>query len=419
MESGPRAILLLPGETLDHVLSYTLPQKERHLLEHLCVLRGVCRRFGIFARSAAPARLYLHDFNYYRALSRESKSGDKRAKVLQALLRHGWMRENLEEFHVNWSSVLKKNYSVCHTIRGLLRDLLSLSGVFPSLTWLDINIQCDHICGYQGIDGALLQHMPAAMPSLERLCLVGCFRFDDEEAEENMITPGQWTNFFRQLNQPLQSLSLGEVMMGDEHVEAFMPIVGRDLKRLELINCWTTDFEGEEGFPLGDDSAIAVANNCANLVSFSFAESAITTAALRRVLSANTGIRKLDLSWNRSLRPDAVEVIAQYLTHLTELRNYWSGGDTFWLNSESLKTLCDLLARNNGGDMPVSLLGLQTNEEGLGQGVVYAIHKGLKIVEIGSDNSLQEELEISGTAVEIREPAYPFYIDGSQVNECC
>ncbi|EJK63030.1 hypothetical protein THAOC_16335 [Thalassiosira oceanica] len=385
MESGPCAILLLPGETLDHVLSYTLPQKERHLLEHLCVLRGVCRRFGIFARSAAPARLYLHAFNYYRALSRESKSGDKRAKVLQALLRHGWMRQNLEEFHVNWSSVLKKkknNFStICHTIRGLLRDLLSLSGGFPNLTWLDISIQSDHISDYQGIDGALLQHMPAAMPSLERLCLVGCFHnpFDEEEAEENEITPGQ----------------------------------------LELINCWTPDFEGEERFPLGDDSAIAVANNCAQLVSFSFAESAITTAALRRVLSANTGIRKLDLSWNRSLGSDAVEVIAQYLTHLTELRNYWSGGDTFWLNSESLKTLCDLLARNNGGDMPLSLLGLQTNEEGLGQGVVYAIHKGLKVVEIGSDSSLREELENSGTTVEIREPNYPFYIDGSQVNGFC
>ena len=168
------AILLLPGETLDHILSYTLPHKER-----------VCRRFGIFARSAVPARLYLKSFN-----ERESKSGDKRVRVLQALLHHGWMRQNLKEFHVNWSSVLK-NHSICHTIRCLLRDLLSLTGGFPSLTWLDINIY-DGIFDYQGIDGALLQHMPAAMPSLEKLCLVGCFH---EQGEENMITSGQWTNF--------------------------------------------------------------------------------------------------------------------------------------------------------------------------------------------------------------------------------
>jgi len=300
MEADPCALLRLPGETLDHVLSYTLPDEECQTLEYLGVLCGVCRRFRAFAMTAAPARLYLHDFDdEYPALSRKSTSGDKRARVLRALLSHGWMRQNLEEFHVSSSSVLLKNgkgRSICDTIRSLLRDLLVLPGGFPSLTWLDINLQSDLIWDYHGVDGALLQHMPAAMPSLERLCLVACFpRGDDnQEALELEITSDQWINFFRRLNRPLQSLSLGRMTMSDEHVEAFMPFVGRDLRRLELIFCYTYDYEVDKEYRLGDDSAIAVANNCTNLESFSFALSNITASALKSVLASNPGIRTLD-----------------------------------------------------------------------------------------------------------------------------
>ena len=410
-------LLLLLGETLDHVLSYTLPDDECQTLEHLGVLCGVCRGFRSSARRAAPARLYLHEFKGYPALSRRSASGDKRARVLRTLLRHGWMRQNLEEFHVNWSSVLEKNYTICHTIRGLLRDLLSLPGGFPNLTWLDINLQCDHFCGYQGVDGALLQQMPSAMLSLERLCLVSCFPFgeDNEEEQENEITPEQWTNFFRKLNRPLQSLSLGLVRMADEHVEAFMPVVGRDLNKLELMGCCTCDHEEEEEYRLGDDSAIAVANSCKNLATLAFAESDITTSALRSVLSANAGIRKLDLSSNKRLGSDTVEVIAQYLPQLTELRNYWPSKDADWLSNTALKSLCDLLAGNNGGDMPLSLLGLHNNVSRISQGILYAIRKGLKVIEI-DEEYLRDEIDNSGAAVEIRHPTYVYHIDGSQMN---
>ena len=367
MEADPCALLRLPGETLDHVLSYTLPDEECQTLEYLGVLCGVCRRFRTFARTAAPARLYLHDFDGgYPALSRQSTSGDKRARVLRALLRHGWMRQNLEEFHVNWTSVLKKNYSVCHTIRGLLRDLLSLPGGLPSLTWLDINLQCSVLWDYHGIDGVLLQHMPAAMPSIESLCLVACFpRGDDnQEAREVEITPDQWTNFFRQLNRPLQSLSLGEVIMTDKHVEAFMPVVGRDLRRLELIECATHDLEEDEEYRLGDDSAIAVANNCAKLVSLSFAQSDITTSALRSVLASNPGIRTLDLSLNERLESDAVGVIAQCLPQLTELRHYYHSGDADWLNNTTLESLCDLLVGNFIRLSGVHVIDLVINSKG-------------------------------------------------------
>ena len=326
------------------------------------------------------------------------------------------MRQNLEELHVNWSSVLD-NRNICHSIRGLLRDLLSLSGGFPNLTWLDINLQCDHIYSYQGVDGALLQHMSAAMPSLERLCLVSCFPFgeDNEEEQENEITPEQWTNFFRKLNRPLQSLSLGLVRMADEHVEAFMPVVGRDLNKLELMCCCTYDHEEEEEYRLGDDSAIAVANSCKNLATLSFAEFDITTSALRSVLSANTGIRKLDLSSNKWLGSDTVEVIAQYLPQLTELRNYWPSKDADWLSNTALKSLCDLLAGNNGGDMPLSLLGLHNNVSRISQGILYAIRKGLKVIEI-DEEYLRDEIDNSGAAVEIRHPTYIYHIDGSQMN---
>ena len=255
----------------------------------------------------------------------------------------------------------------CETIRGLLRDLLSLPGAFPSLAWLDINLQCDDIFGFRGVDGALLQHMPTAMPSLERLCLVACFPSGDsnEEEQENEITPDQWKNFFRQLRLPLKSLSLGCVRMTDEQVKAFMPVVGPGLERLELTRCHTWDHELEEYFAIGDASAIAVANNCTKLSSFAFADSNITTSALRCLLTANTGIRKLDLSSNCMLGSDTVEAIAQHLPQLTELRNYWpksgnwrGNGEVGWLSSAALKSLCDLNARRNGGDMTLSFLGL-------------------------------------------------------------
>ena len=359
----------------------------------------------------------VHDFGGYPALPRQSTSGDKRARMLRALLHHGWMRQNIEEFHVSWTSVLKKNYSVCHTIRGLLRDLLSLPGGLPSLTWLDINLQCSVLWDYHGIDGVLLQHMPAAMPSIESLCLVACFpRGDDnQEAREVEITPDQWTNFFRQLNRPLQSLSLGEVIMTDKHVEAFMPVVGRDLRRLELIECATHDLEEDEEYRLGDDSAIAVANNCAKLVSLSFAQSDITTSALRSVLASNPGIRTLDLSLNERLESDAVGVIAQCLPQLTELRHYYHSGDADWLNNTTLESLCDLLAGNNGGDMHLSLLGLQNSDHRISRGVRYAIRKGLKVVET-NDKDLRQELEGFESAVMIRYPAHNFYVDGSKLN---
>ena len=418
MGADPCALLRLPGDTLDHVLSYTLPEEECQTLEYLGVLCGVCRRFRAFAMIAAPARLYLHDFDdEYPALSRKSTSGDKRARVLRALLRHGWMRQNLEEFHVSSSSVLLKSGSICDTIRSLLRQLLSLPGGFPSLTWLDINLQSDYFWGYHGVDGTLLQCIPTAMPSLERLCLVACFpRGDDNQEELEMeITPNQWINFFRRLNRPLQSLSLGQGMMSDEHVKAFMPVVGRDLRRLELIYCFTYDYEVEEECRLGDDSAIAVANNCANLVSFSFVHSDITTFALRSVLASNPGIRALDLSCNESLGSDTAGVIAQYLPQLTELRNYWPSPEADWLDNTTLESLCDSLAGKNGGDMPLSLLGLQCNNNRIRQGVMHAIHMGLKVIEI-DDEDLHEEVEDSGSAVGIRYPSYEFYVGGSQMN---
>ena len=264
--------------------------------------------------------------------------------------------------------------------------------------------------------------MPTAMPSLERLCLVACFPSGDsnEEEQENEITPDQWKNFFRQLRLPLKSLSLGCVRMTDEQVKAFMPVVGPGLERLELTRCHTWDHELEEYFAIGDASAIAVANNCTKLSSFAFADSNITTSALRCLLTANTGIRKLDLSRSDMLGPDTVEVIAEYLPRLKELRNYWQiRGD--WLSSEALKSLCDSNARSNGGDMTL-FLGLCYDEHKISEGIMYAVRKGLKTIEINNGSRpdpnrfLQNDLMKSGAAVDIRQPTYPFYIDGSQMN---
>ena len=422
------ALLLLPGETLHHVLSYTLPDAECQTLEHIGMLSGVCRRFRSFAVTAAPKRLCLHQFGEkYPALLHRS-TRDKRARLLRALLRHSWMRQNLEEFHVSCWSVLE-NGGICHTIRCLLRDLLSLPGAFPSLIWLDINLQCNDIFGYQGVDGALLQHMPSAMPSLERLCLVACFPFGNNDQEEQVIeiTPDQWTDFFRQLRLPLKSLSLGYVRMTDEHVKAFMPVVGRGLERLELTKCYTYNHFWDEEDPLNDDSAIAVATNCTKLTSLTFAESYISTSALRCVLAANTGIRKLDLSSSDILGSDTVEVIAQHLPHLTEFRNYWprsggmsANGEDDWLSNSALKSLCDLNARSNGGVMSLLFLGLCDDEYKISEGIMYAVRKGLKTIEIRPDDdsnrSLRNDIENSGAAVVIQQPTYPFHIDGSQMN---
>ncbi|KAL7456180.1 hypothetical protein ACHAWC_007695 [Mediolabrus comicus] len=174
----------------------------------------------------------------------------------------------------------------------------------PALEWLDIDLQSDSTFDFHIIDAAILRGLPTALPSLKQLCLSKCIH--------------------------------------DAHVEAFMPVVGQHLTRLELVSCMDHSDDEENidydfmPMKLTDRSASAIAQNCKKLESFSFVESEITTSGLQSVISNNQKITTLNISNNGSLGDNAVDVIARFLPRLKELRNYWPTSRSRWLTDDSL-----------------------------------------------------------------------------------
>ena len=228
------------------------------------------------------------------------------------------------------------------------------------------------------------------------------------------------------MQTPLESLSLGDVYwMSDAHVEAFMPVVGEHLIRLELVTCM--DFSDEEGnmdhnIYLTDRSASAIAQHCTKLESFSFVESEITTSGLQSVISNNPNITTLNLSKNNSLGDNnvggnTVDVIARFLPRLKELRNYWTTPRSRWLTDDSLISLINAQEKQNGG-VCLNLIGLQSEGNLTIRGLEYAIKKGVKVIE--TDHALRSltaekvaKLE-SEYDVKFWQAKYVHYMDGSR-----
>ena len=224
---------------------------------------------------------------------------------------------------------------------------------------------------------------------------------------------------------PLTSLSLcGPEWMTDSHIEAIMPIIGKNLVRLELVDCSAWDHESpidSEGRLLSDISIISIAQHCKKLKTFSMTTSSITCRGLERLLSSNAGIKTLNLSDSQQLEPRAVDIISRYLPRLEVLRNYWPNKrEPDWLTDDSLIALVDAQERESGGSgIFLKLLGLYAydhlNYEGPKltiRGIKCAIEKGVGEIEIDKGD-LYYLIVCSGAKVyEVKD--FVHFIDGSK-----
>ena len=105
-------LLELPEETLNLILSYSAPRNER-VWAWIGNLRRTCKTFNrlALAKSLAPTSFCLDSYaDYYMPRLRSVYSYiDVRKSILQSMNEHSWMRENLKELHINWSSILRRS----------------------------------------------------------------------------------------------------------------------------------------------------------------------------------------------------------------------------------------------------------------------------------------------------------------------
>jgi hypothetical protein len=198
-----------------------------------------------------------------------------------------------------------------------------------------------------------------------------------EQSDGCEVSPSQLKHFAQSLKSPLESLSFAQVhWMSDEHVAAFLPVMGRDLTSLELIDCvvfQTGEFgvdvdaedEGEEDreqvVHLTDAGIAVVARECRRLESLSITDSETTATGLAEVLQANSALRTLDLSSSTSLGRDAAGVIAMCTPHLITLRNCW-GGNPPWLDDDGIITIMNgQLKASKGKGVSLRTIGLQSD----------------------------------------------------------
>ncbi len=370
--------------------------------------------------SYLPTSINLADFEHYHKIDGTSDDEfDARVGIIRSIHDYSWKRVNLKEFHWIWGSdgwMGNEPGEMHETIRLLLRSLFTRPASLPALEWLDIDLQSDNVLGFNLFDATILRGLPTALPSLKQLCLCNCFH------EEEVLSPDVLKEFFECMQTPLESLSLGEVYwMTDAHVEAFMPVIGQHLIRLELVTCM--DFSDEEGnidfdyipIHLTDRSASAIAQTCTKLESFSLADSDITTSGLQRVISNNPEITTLDLSKNESLGDNTVDILARFLPRLKELRNYWVRSN--WLTDDSLISLINAQEKLNGG-VCLNLIGLQSEDNLTIRGLEYAIKKGVKVIETDHDlRSLTAEVVAkleSEYDVKFWQAKYSIYLDGAR-----
>ena len=388
--------------------------------------------------SYLPTSINLADFEYYQKIDGTSyEEFDARVGIIQSIHDYSWKRMNLKEFHWIWGSdgsMGNMPGEKHETIRLLLRSLFARPASLPALEWLDIDLQSDNTYEFHIIDATILRGLPTALPSLKQLCLCRCLN------EEEVVSPDVLREFFECMQTPLESISLGDVTwMSDDHVEAFMPVVGEHLTRLELVTCM--DYSDEEGnidfdhipIYLTDRSASVIAQHCTKLESFSFVDSDITTSGLQSVISNNPKITTLDLSKNDGLGDNTVgdntvDLLSRYLPRLKALRNYWTTARSRWLTDDSLISLINAQEEQNG-NVCLNLIGLQSEENLTIRGLEYAVKKGLKVIEM--DKETYEKVRVIGIRckslagkvlslleleydVKVWQAKYSHYFDGSR-----
>lgn len=347
------------------------------------------------------------------------------------------MRVALQEIHVNnFASVSKSmdfHSKIDEYLITLLRSLITTPNSLPNLQWLDISIQKGLFNSCDLIDEDSLLKLPAAVPSLRKLCLGACFR--SGEGMEREISPLALKRVFSSLPL-LTSLSLfNPGWLTDEHVAAIMPIIGKSLTRLELISCIKRGYSGESGMNkvhLTDLSLESIASNRGKLTSFAVVESHFTTAGLEKVFKANPSIDTLNLSYCEQLDERVMSVISSRLAHLKAFRCYWSvdrhdsfGGTRkdLWFNDETVMSLIKAQEKEHGAsDIPLEILGILKRTNVTSKALGYAVERGVHI-ELDYDHkesSLLHDLirDIPNSEVlPIHNAKYGHYIDGSRASE--
>jgi hypothetical protein len=364
--------------------------------------------------SFLPTSINLADFERYHKIDGTSSyEFDARVGIMQSIRDYSWKRMNLKEFHWIWGSdggMGDEPGETHEAIRLLLRSLFARPASLPALEWLDIDLQSDNVDEFNVIDATILRGLPTAMPSLKQLCLCNCLH------EEEVVSPNELKEFFECMQAPLESLSIGYVTwMSDAHVEAFMPVIGEHLIRLELVNCM--DYSNEEGnidfdydpTHLTDRSLSAIAQHCTELESFSFADSDMTTSGLQRVISNNPKITTLNLSGS-SLGDNTVDILSRFLPRLKELRKHWISN---WLTDDDLISLINAQEEQNG-HVCLNLIGLYSEDKLTIRGLEYAVKKGVKVIEMDEDTYMKVAKLESEYDVKFWQAKYVHYIDGSR-----
>lgn len=370
---------------------------------------------------------------------RRGRVVDLRAPLLDALRVSKWKGSRLAELHLSPISIFDFDsgrglYDAKEDVRVALKKLLATPNALPNLTWLDISAMSDHVFYYPLVDRELLQALPLALPKLNRLCLVNCFLENHLE-----ISPQHLKQFAESFKSTLRSVSFGQVnWMTDDHVAAFLPVVGRDLTRLELIGCsyWcgddvrnddAADDEPSTGETVSEsltDATMAViSRECQCLESLSITETQITSTGLAQVLKANEGLRTLDLSRNRNdgLK-DAASTVAMYAPQLMALRNYW-GRPSGWLDDEGIRTIIDgQMKASKGNGISLQTIGLQSDGGALtNEGLSHALERGVSTIEAAdtpppyrcSQKFRVCDLSSKFPGAQFVAPTYPNYVDGS------
>mmetsp|Transcript_11115 Transcript_11115/g.23442 ORF Transcript_11115/g.23442 Transcript_11115/m.23442 type:complete len:528 (+) Transcript_11115:203-1786(+) len=470
------SMLSLPDDALRSILEHSSPPLEYQRWEWEGIVRQTCKTFQRLTseQNLLPRVLRLADFAMYESPLRPGSSVDVRAGILTFLLEHKRTAEALTELHVNWLSVSRllngepayedgNNELLLSDdeVMSALHSLLTTQSSLPNLDWLDVHIEHTVLQKPDLVDTDVLEKMPAALPSITKLTLGGCFPVmvqlplpDPAQIRVPMesrsrfrgryLTTPELEHFFRSIQSQLTSLSLYEIQLSHSHIAAFLPLIGKHLTRLEIFNCEQGIFRPRAR--VSDATATFIAQHCSNLESFGIAGSDITATGLSAILEANRNISKLNLSRIENRRMnyrEIMDVIERWVPRVQSLRHgsiFRFDRERDWVVSPGLISLINSQLRHPDGG-GVSLRTLQVSRlfyrvsprrrELALRSLRYALNNGVQRVEVcpavhpqridrdvfrDGHQDVLRALEAEFPHVSFVELPHPFYVEGSECN---
>ena len=284
--SAPSSLAEMNPDLLRQILGYAQPPDHHLRFEWSGSVGRTCKVFHVLSREDSEYNrgvsldISRDTFAAYKSIfSTESRPRDLRLAFLQRLVEDELMRARVKELHIegyhepyyrevvlpdDFDPPLWRHYRYygqsfgdgpamtlldqSKAIFDSLTVLLSRPNSFPNLHVLDIHQKfCDEV-DFELINNELLLALPNALPELEHLCLSNCFftscsgcvnsPLGHRPCAMTDISVKQLVEFATSLKTSLRSLSFcGAPWMSDDHVDALLSVVGKDLRVLELINC--------------------------------------------------------------------------------------------------------------------------------------------------------------------------------------